>query len=68
MNTLIAVVSLAFGIFVTVSPSRAAKAWGSRNLDQLAPATRVWYFRMYRVWGILLFLAGILLAVEGTRF
>jgi len=49
----ISVIAVAFGIFATISPAKAARAWGRRNLDQLGPTARRWYFRIYRAWGVL---------------
>ena len=57
-------VTLALGIFATISPSQAAKIWGWKNLDRLAPHARTSYLRCYRTSGVLLCLAGILLAAE----
>jgi hypothetical protein len=61
MYTLVSASAVAFGIFVTVSPARAARVWGWKNIDQLSPAARAWYFRVYGAWGLILCLAGILL-------
>jgi hypothetical protein len=62
--TLVSLAALAAGFFAAVAPDRAAKIWGWKNLDQLGPASRRWYFRVYRTWGVLLCLAGILLEAE----
>ena len=67
MYTLVSLITVAFGIFATISPARAARVWGWKNLDQLGPAARTWYFRVYRVWGVLLCFTGILLAAGVTR-
>lgn len=59
--TLVSLMTGAAGLFVMIAPARAAKVWGWKNLDKLGPAARRWYFRVYRAWGVLLCLAGILL-------
>jgi hypothetical protein len=55
------------GIFVLVASARASKIWGWKNLDNLRPASRMWYFRVYRTWGVLLCVAGILLVAESGK-
>jgi hypothetical protein len=67
MYTLISFVTVAAGIFAAVAPARAAQIWGWKNLDKLGPASRKWYFRVYRTGGVLLCLAGILLEAEGAK-
>ena len=64
MYTLVSVVALALGVFVTVSPTQAARVWGWKDLDHLGPVARSWYLRIYRAWGVILCLAGILRAAE----
>jgi hypothetical protein len=64
VHTLLSVLTVAFGIFVALSPARAAEVWGWKNLDQLSPSARTWYLRIYRAWGLLLCAAGILLQVR----
>jgi hypothetical protein len=61
MYTLVSLIAVAAGIFVAIAPAKAARVWGWKNLDNLGPAARRWYFRAYRAWGVLLCLAGILL-------
>jgi membrane protein YqaA with SNARE-associated domain len=63
-NLLVSVVAVALGGFVAASPDRAAKIWGSQRLDNLAPERRPSFMRWYRVFGILLCVAGVLLAVD----
>jgi membrane protein YqaA with SNARE-associated domain len=63
-NLLVSTVAVALGAFVAASPDRAAKIWGSQRLDNLAPERRPSFMRWYRVFGILLCVAGVLLAVD----
>lgn len=67
MYTLVSLIAITFGIFVAISPDQAARVWGRKNLDQFGPAARAWYFRVYRGWGVLLCLAGILLATSARK-
>jgi len=67
-DLLVSIVAMALGTFVAASPHRAAKIWGSQRLANLAPGRRASFVRWYRVFGILLCLAGVLLAVEGIVF
>ena len=66
LNFGIGTITLAIGIFLMASPAQAARIWGWRNLDQLNPGGRTFYFRCYRVLGILLALAGVLFVGENT--
>ena len=64
-----ATITLALGLFVAAAPERAAQFWGSERLGKLTPRGRVWYLRTYRVFGVVLGLAGILFALDsmGTK-
>jgi hypothetical protein len=64
MNLLISTAALALGIFVALSPARATKLWGWKQLNQLEPRHRTLYLRCYRVFGISLGLSGILVALS----
>jgi hypothetical protein len=64
MNLLMSAVAVALGVFITASPARAARVWGSERLSNLAPERIPSFVRWYRVSGILLCLAGVLLAVD----
>jgi hypothetical protein len=64
VHTLVSVITVAFGIVAALSPARAARVWGWKNLDHLAPAARTWYLRIYRAWGLILCAAGILLQIR----
>lgn len=59
---------MALGTFAAASPRRAAGIWGSQRLERLAPDRRPLFVRWYRVFGILLFLGGVLFAVDSIIF
>ena len=61
-------VTMALGIYIAASPHQAAKIWGSQRLANLAPERRASFVRGYRVFGIFLFLTGVLLAIETIVF
>jgi hypothetical protein len=63
-NLLVSTVAVALGTFTAAPPHRAAKIWGSQRLANLAPERRASFVLYYRVFGILLCLAGVLLAAE----
>lgn len=65
---LVSTVTMALGTFVAASPLRAAKIWGSQRLANLAPERRATFVRLYHAFGILLFLVGVLVAVDGIVF
>ena len=65
---LVSTVAMAIGAFLAASPVRAAKIWGSQRLTNLAPEHGASFVRWYRAFGILLFLAGVLVAVDGIVF
>ncbi len=60
--------AMALGIFIAALPKRAAKIWGSEKLDKLASRQKVSFLRWYRVFGILLWLAGALIAIDCIVF
>jgi hypothetical protein len=66
LNLAVGAATLAIGIFLIASPAEAARIWGWRSLDRLNPSGRTFYFRCYRVLGVLLALAGILFVGENT--
>ena len=63
-NLLVSAVALALGSFVAASPHQAVKIWGSQRLANLAPERRASFVRWYRTFGVLLCLAGALLALD----
>ena len=64
MTLFISAIALALGIFTAISPIRATKVWGWKQLDQLGPRHRTLYLRWYRAFWILLGLAGMLFALD----
>jgi hypothetical protein len=67
-NLLVSTVTLALGTFIAASPHRAARIWGSKKLANLVPERKVSLVRWYRAIGILLCLAGVLVAIDGIVF
>ena len=65
---LVSNVAIALGAFIAASPHRAAEIWGSQRLANLAPERRASFVLWYRAFGILLCLAGLLLAVDSIVF
>lgn len=63
-NVVVSAVAMAFGGFAAASPHRAAEIWGWQRLQNLAPERRAAFISWYRVFGILLFLAGLLFEVD----
>ena len=61
---LVSTVAMALGTFIVASPHRAAKIWGSQRFNNLAPERRASFVRWYRVFGIVLFLAGAFSVVD----
>jgi hypothetical protein len=68
MNLVASTVTLALGIFVTLSPEKAAGIWGWRQQDKLTPAVRKFYLRCYRALGVMLCTAATLFAMESIWF
>jgi ABC-type Fe3+-siderophore transport system permease subunit len=68
MGLLVSAVTIVLGAFIAASPTQAAKIWGSERLEKAAPQDRVFLFRWFRILGILLCLAGVLLAIDGIAF
>jgi hypothetical protein len=68
MNLLVSAVAIALGAFAAASPRRAAEFWGSQKLIKLAPERKVSFIPWYRLFGILLWLVGVLFAVDSSRW
>jgi hypothetical protein len=68
MGLLVSTVTLALGTFIAAAPRRAAMIWGSQRLTNLAPERRASFLWWYRVFGVLLCLAGVLIAVDSIVF
>ncbi len=61
---LVSVVAVGLGAFVATSPAQAARIWGWEKFDGLSPAEKVLFIRWFRIFEILLWLAGLLIAVD----
>jgi hypothetical protein len=68
LNLLVSTVAMALGTFIALVPQRAAEIWGSQRLHSLAPKRQISFVRWYRVFGIFLFLGGVLFAVDSLFF
>jgi hypothetical protein len=67
-NLLVSTVAMALGTFVAAFPHQAAEIWGSQRLAKLSPERRALFIGWYRAFGVVLCLAGVLLAVDSTVF
>jgi len=56
------VVTMALGAFTAVSPRRAAEIWASERLRTMTSERQALFIRWYRIFGIILFAAGVLFA------
>ncbi len=65
MRLLPTIAAMALGLFVIAAPAQAASIWGWKQLDTLASKERASYLRLFRVFGVVLFLAGALAALDG---
>ena len=61
----VGVLTLAIGILIALSPVQAARLWGWKRLSDLTPQGRNLCLVGYRALGILLSLAGALVALQG---
>ena len=61
-------IAVALGIFVVLSPAQAAKIWAPQRLAKLAPERRPSLLRLVRAFGIVLCLAGALVAIDSIRW
>ncbi len=68
MNLVLSTLAMAFGVFAAVSPVRAAKVWASGRLDRLVPEHKTRFLLCYRLFGVSLFLGGLLFAVDSILF
>ena len=64
MKLLLSMVAMVFGAFVVVWPVRAAKIWAAGRLDTLKPSQRAVFLGWYRIFGVILFLGGLLSSVD----
>jgi hypothetical protein len=63
----IGIVTTMLGISVVASPERSARVWGRKQLTTLTSANRTWYLRGFRVLGLLLCSAGLLVSLQSFR-
>ena len=68
LNLLVSSIAMTLGAFIAVVPQRAAEIWGSHRLHSLAPKQQLSFVRWYRVFGIFLFLGGVLFAFDSLVF
>jgi hypothetical protein len=68
MNLLASAVGIALGAFIAAAPAKAAEIWGSQRLARLGPHHRASFLRWYRVFGIILCLGAVLLAIDSLVF
>jgi len=64
MNLLLSAAAMVFGAFIVVSPVRAARLWAAGRLDSLKPAQKAVFLGWYRIFGVILFLGGLLSSVD----
>jgi hypothetical protein len=57
-----------FGLYAAISPARAARVWGRRDLYRLPPSRQTLYLRWYRAFGVILCLGGILFTLDNFLF
>ena len=68
MSLFVSAAAVALGAYIAISPARAARIWGWEHLDKLTPKGRVLYLRAFRAMGIVIGLAGVLVAVDSIWF
>ena len=64
LDLLVSAIAMALGAFAATLPQRAAEIWGSKLLQNLAPEDRSSFIAWYRIFGILMFVGGVLLAAD----
>ena len=64
MNVAVSAVTIVLGVFLSASPARAARIWGSEKLQRLSPAQEIVFVRWFRVLGVLICLGGVLFAID----
>jgi hypothetical protein len=68
VNVVVSVVAVAIGSLILAAPDRAAGIWASQRLANATPKQRAVLVGWYRVLGICLFFAGVLLAVDSLGY
>lgn len=66
MKLMVSVVAVAIGSLILAAPDRAAGVWASQRVAKSTPEQRAVLIGWYRVLGISLCLAGILLGVKSN--
>lgn len=64
----VSILAVAFGIFSTISPVRAANIFASGRLERLPPQDRILFLRCYRAFGMILCVGGTLFALDSLGF
>jgi hypothetical protein len=67
-SLLVSAVAMALGVFIVVPPDQAAKIWGAKRLENLTVNRRPQLVHWYRLFGIFLFLGGLLVVIEDVIF
>lgn len=67
-DIVVSTLALALGLFSATSPLQAAQLWGSERLKSLTPGRKTWFLRGYRALGVMLSLAGVLMAIDSIPF
>jgi hypothetical protein len=68
INLLVSIIGMVFGAFVAASPRRVAKVWGAKRLDALPNEQKALFIRLYRVFGVLVFLENVLVTIDSIVF
>ncbi len=68
MRLAVSILAVALGVFAAASPGRAANIFASGRLKVLPPRDRASYLGVYRAFGIILCLGGVLLAFDSLGF
>lgn len=64
MDLFLSLVALVFGVFIVVSPARAAQIWGWEHLGTMPARRRALYMRAFRAMGFVIALAGVLFELD----
>lgn len=66
-NVVVSAVAIAIGSLIVASPDRAARIWGGQRFANSTPERRDLFVGWYRILGICVFFAGLLLAVDSIN-
>lgn len=64
-NLVVSGLAMTFGAFAALSPRRAAEIWASERLRNMTPERQASFVRWFRVFGMVLFLAGASFVLRG---